>query len=147
MIGSTSRRSLRLTHGTPAAPDESASLTAQWFLEPPPEPGDDEPIFAPKTSLFDVRFERVGSVRLVRLAYVLMLMTLAGVILVSIVRALLALTSGDGAQIATSIALVPVVVLACAVVGSIGRMMLEVLLSLARIADRLSALSRAQGLR
>ena len=129
------------------SPDESTSLTEQWFKEPPPEPGDDEPIFAPKGSLFDVRFERVGSVRLVRLAYVLMLTTLAGAVLISVVRALLALGSADSAQAATSVALVPVVALGCAVVGAVGRMMLEVLLSLSRIADRLSALTRSQGLR
>ena len=140
------------TPGPPPAssvvsPDESTSLTEQWFKEPPPEPGDDEPIFAPKSSLFDLRFERVGSLRLVRLAYVLMLTTLAGAVLISVVRALVAFGAADSAQAATATALVPVVILACAAVGAVGRLMLEVLLSLSRIADRLSALSRAQGLR
>jgi hypothetical protein len=128
------------------SPDESASLTEQWFMEPPPEPGDDEPIFTPQTSIFDVRFERVGSVKLVRLAYVLMLTALAGAVLVSVIRALVALASSDGTQAATAVALVPVVALACTVVGAIGRMILEVLLSLSRIADRLTALTRAQRL-
>ncbi len=126
-------------------PDESASLTVQWFMEPPPEPGDDEPIFAPQTSVLDLRFERVGSVRLVRLAYVLVLATLAGAVVASIVHALSAMSNGQNG--ATALALVPVVVLACAFVGAAARMMLEVLLMLARIADRLAALARAQGIR
>ena len=125
--------------------DESESLTVQWFMEPPPEPGDDEPIFAPQTSVLDLRFERVGSVRLVRLAYVLVLATLAGVVIASIVHALSAISNGQNA--ATALALVPVVVLGCAFVGALARMMLEVLLMLSRIADRLAALARAQGIR
>ncbi|HSQ65460.1 MAG TPA: DUF4282 domain-containing protein [Polyangiaceae bacterium] len=128
-------------------PDDSSSVTTQWFMEPPPEPGDDEPIFVPQGSLLDLRFERVGSVKLVRLAYVLMLAVLVGAVGASVVRVFGAVASGDHAQIATSIALVPVVVLACAFAGAVGRMMLEVLLMLCRIADRLAALTRVQGLR
>lgn len=129
------------------SPDDSSSVTTQWFMEPPPEPGDDEPIFAPQGSLLDLRFERVGSVKLVRLAYVLMLAVLLGAVGASVVRVFGAIASGDSTQIATSIALVPVVVLACAFAGAVGRMMLEVLLMLCRIADRLAALTRMQGLR
>ena len=128
-------------------PDDSSSVTTQWFMEPPPEPGDDEPIFVPQGSLLDLRFERVGSVKLVRLAYVLMLAVLVGAVGASVVRVFGAIASGDHAQIATSVALVPVVVLACAFAGAVGRMMLEVLLMLCRIADRLAALTRMQGLR
>jgi hypothetical protein len=124
-------------------PDDSQrSVTAQWFMEPPPEPEDEEPFFPPQESLLDVRFERVMSFRLVRLTYVLMLATLAGGVLVSLVRAIAALTSGDRTQIATAIALVPVVVLACAMIGAFGRMALEVLLALFRIADTLSAIRK-----
>ncbi len=128
-------------------PDDSSSVTTQWFMEPPPEPGDDEPIFAPKGSLLDLRFERVGSVKLVRLAYVLMLAVLLGAVGVSLIRVFASIATGNGTQIATSIATVPVVVLACAFAGAVGRMMLEVLLMLCRIADRLAALTRAQGIR
>jgi len=124
-------------------PDDSQqSVTAQWFMEPPPEPEDEEPFFPPQESLLDVRFERVMSFRLVRLTYVLMLATLAGAVLVSLVRVVAALSSGDRTQIATSLALVPVVVLACAMVGAFGRMALEVLLALFRIADTLSAIRK-----
>ena len=124
-------------------PDDSQqSVTAQWFMEPPPEPEDEEPFFPPQESLLDVRFERVMSFRLVRLAYVLMLATLAGGVLVSLVRAIAALSGGDRTQIATSLALVPVVVLACAMIGAFGRMALEVLLALFRIADTLSAIRK-----
>jgi hypothetical protein len=127
----------------PLGPDDSQqSVTAQWFMEPPPEPEDEEPFFPPQESLLDVRFERVMSFRLVRLAYVLMLATLAGAVLVSLVRAVAAFTSGDRTEIATSLALVPVVVLACAMVGAFGRMALEVLLALFRIADTLSAIRK-----
>jgi len=124
------------------ADDSQKSVTAQWFLEPPPEPEDEEPFFPPQESLLDVRFERVMSFRLVRLTYVLMLAALAGGVLVSLVRVIAALTSGDRTQIATAIALVPVVVLACAMVGAFGRMALEVLLALFRIADTLSAIRK-----
>jgi hypothetical protein len=124
-------------------PDDSQqSVTAQWFMEPPPEPEDEEPFFPPQESLLDVRFERVLSFRLVRLTYVLMLAALAGGVLVSLVRAIAALTSGDRTQIATAVALVPVVVLACAMIGAFGRMALEVLLALFRIADTLSAIRK-----
>lgn len=124
-------------------PDDSQqSVTAQWFMEPPPEPEDEEPFFPPQESLLDVRFERVLSFRLVRLTYVLMLAALAGGVLVSLVRAIAALTSGDRTQIATAIALVPVVVLASAMIGAFGRMALEVLLALFRIADTLSAIRK-----
>ncbi len=116
-------------------------------MEPPPEPGDDEPIFVPQGSLLDLRFERVGSVRLVRLAYVLMLAVLIGAIGASIIRVFATIATGNGTQIATAIAVVPVVILACAFAGAAGRMMLEVLLMLCRIADRLAALTRAQGIR
>ncbi len=125
--------------------DDSQSLTAHWFTQSmPPEadPEDDEPFFPPKESLLDLHFERVMSVRLVRLAYVLLMFTLAGVVLVSLVRVLAALAAGDGPQIATAIATVPVVILACAVVFTIGRMMLEVLLAVFKIADRLTALAK-----
>ena len=127
------------------SPDESESLTVQWFMEPPPEPGDDEPIFAPQTSVLDLRFEHVGSVKLVRLAYVLVLATLACAVVASVVHALSEIANGQSA--ATALALVPVVALACAFVGAAVRMMLEVLLMLSRIADRLAALARAQGIR
>ncbi len=124
-------------------PDDSQqSVTAQWFMEPPPEPEDEEPFFPPQESLLDLRFERVMSFRLVRIAYVLMLATLAGAVLVSLVRAIAALSGGDRTQIATSLALVPVVVLACAMVGAFGRMALEMLLALFRIADTLSAIRK-----
>jgi hypothetical protein len=122
--------------------DSQQSVTAQWFMEPPPEPEDEEPFFPPQESLLDVRFERVLSFRLVRLTYVLMLAALAGGVIVSLVRAIAALTSGDRTQIATSVALVPVVVLACAMIGAFGRMALEVLLALFRIADTLSAIRK-----
>ena len=127
----------------PLSPDDShQSVTAQWFMEPPPEPEDEEPFFPPPESLLDVRFERVMSLRLVRLAYVLMLGTLAGIMLVAIVRAVAALTSGDRTQIATALGLVPVAALGCAMLGAFGRMTLEVLLALFRIADTLSAIRK-----
>ena len=143
-IDDASRRAKTLPPASRAlGPDDSQqSVTAQWFMEPPPEPEDEEPFFPPQESLLDVRFERVMSFRLVRLTYVLMLAALAGGVLVSLVRAIAALTSGDRTQIATSIALVPVVVLACAMIGAFGRMALEVLLALFRIADTLSAIRK-----
>ena len=89
-------------------------------MEPPPEPGDDEPIFAPQTSVLDLRFEHVGSVKLVRLAYVLVLATLACAVVASVVHALSEIANGQSA--ATALALVPVVALACAFVGAAVRM-------------------------
>lgn len=145
VIDDASRRAKTMPPAARAlgGPDDSQrSVTAQWFMEPPPEPEDEEPFFPPQESLLDVRFERVMSFRLVRLTYVLMLATLAGGVLVSLVRAIAALTSGDRTQIATAIALVPVVVLACAMIGAFGRMALEVLLALFRIADTLSAIRK-----
>ena len=126
----------------PAAADETgdAQLTAMWFAEEPPEPDDDEPIFVSQ-SLLDLNFERVMTTKLVKLTYVLLLATLAVAVLASLLRVFAALASGNGQQIATAIVMVPVVVLACAVIGAFGRMMLEVLLAVFRIAARLTKLS------
>jgi hypothetical protein len=145
VIEDASRRAKTLPPASRAlgGPDESQqSVTAQWFMDPPPEPEDEEPFFPPQESLLDLRFERVMSFRLVRLTYVLMIAALMGGVLVSLVRAIAALSGGDRTQIATAIALVPVVVLACAMIGAFGRMALEVLLALFRIADTLSAIRK-----
>jgi len=119
---------------------EYGSLTARWFAEPPPDPDDDEPIFVSQ-SLLDLSFERVMSTKLVKLTYVLVLAMLAMAVLASFVRVGAAIASGSGQQLATAIAVVPVVVLACAVVAALVRMALEVLLALFRIADKLSRLA------
>lgn len=128
----------------PLPADEEAALTTQWFTQSiiPPEPDDDEPIF-PNRSLLDVNFEHVLTTRFVKLAWVLLIASLSLAVLASLIRAGAAVLGGDSTQAATAIALVPVVVLACAVIGAFGRMMLEVLLAVFRIADRLTALSKS----
>ena len=132
-------------HRVPSAPsDEEAALTMQWFTESviPPEPDDDEPIF-PNRSLLDVNFEHVLTTRFVKLAWVLLIASLSLAVLASLIHAIAAVLGGDATQTATAVALVPVVVLACAVIGAFGRMMLEVLLAVFKIADRLTALSKS----
>jgi hypothetical protein len=115
-------------------------LTARWFAEPPPDPDDDEPIFVSQSTL-DLNFERVMTTKLVKLAYVILIAALAAGVLASLVRVAAAIFSGNGQQIATSIALVPVVVLGCAVTFVFGRMLLEVLLAVFRIVDKLSRIA------
>lgn len=115
-------------------------LTARWFAEPPPDPDDDEPIFVSQ-SVLDLNFERVMTMKLVKLAYVMMIAALAAGVLASLVRVAAAIFSGSGQQIATSIALVPVVVLASAVVFALGRMLLEMLLAVFRISDKLARIA------
>ncbi len=115
-------------------------LTARWFAEPPPDPDDDEPIFVSQ-SVLDLNFERVMTTKLVKLAYVMMIAALAAGVLASLVRAAAAIFSGNGQQIATSIAMVPVVVLGCAVTFAFGRMLLEVLLAVFRIVDKLAKIA------
>jgi len=115
-------------------------LTARWFAEPPPDPDDDEPIFESR-SMLDINFERVMTTKLVKLAYVTLIATLAAGVLASLVRVVAAIAAGSGQQIATSIALVPVVVLASAVTFALGRMMLEVLLAVFRIVDKLAKIA------
>jgi hypothetical protein len=132
-------------HRAPSLPaDDETALTTQWFTQSliPPEPDDDEPIF-PERTLLDVNFEHVMTTRFVKLAYVLLIASLSLAILASIIRAGAAVVGGDTTQAATAVALVPVVVLGCAVVGAFGRMTLEVLLAVFRIADRLTALSKS----
>jgi hypothetical protein len=123
-----------------ASGEHDALLTAQWFNEPAPEPDDDEPIFVSR-SVLDLNFERVMTTKLVRLTWVLLIATLAMSVLASFLRVAAALAGGNGQQIATSIAAVPVVVLACAVLGAFGRMLLEVLLAVFRISDRMSRIT------
>jgi hypothetical protein len=123
------------------ASDHDTLLTARWFAEPLPEPEDDEPIFV-SHSVLDLGFERVMTTKLVKLAYVLLLATLASLVLASLVRVGGALATGDRQLIATSIATVPVVVLGCAVIGAFGRMLLEVLLAIFRISDRMTRATR-----
>ncbi len=115
-------------------------LTARWFAEPPPDPDDDEPIFVSQSAL-DLNFERVMTMKLVKLAYVMLIAALAAGVLASLVRVAAAIVGGSGQQIATSIALVPVVVLASAVAFAIGRMLLEVLLAVFRISDKLARIA------
>jgi hypothetical protein len=123
-----------------ASGEHDQLLTAQWFAEPPPEFDDDEPIFVSR-SVLDLNFERVMSTKLVKLAYVLLIATLAVSVLASFVRVAAALAQGNGQQITTAIASVPVVVLACAVLGAFGRMLLEVLLAIFRISARMSQIA------
>jgi amino acid transporter len=123
-----------------ASGEHDALLTTQWFNEPAPEPDDDEPIFVSQ-SVLDLGFERVMTTKLVRLTWVLLIATLAITVLASFLRVAAALASGNSQQIATSIATVPVVVLACAVLGAFGRMLLEVLLAIFRISDRMSRIT------
>jgi hypothetical protein len=123
--------------------DASASLTARWFTEPAPEIDDDEPIFVSR-SLLDLSFDRVMSTKLVKLTYVLLLVTLSACVLASIVHVGAAVAGGSGQQIATALAIVPVVVLGCAVIGAFGRMALEVMLALFRISDKLSRLAETR---
>jgi hypothetical protein len=123
-----------------ASGEHDALLTAQWFNEPAPEPDDDEPIFVSR-SILDLNFERVMTTKLVRLTWVLLIAALAISVLASFVRVAAALAGGNGQQIAAAIAAVPVVVLACAVLGAFGRMLLEVLLAIFRISDRMSRIT------
>jgi len=134
---------------TPTSPDAAAAdksgehdalLTAQWFNEPAPELDDDEPIFVSR-SVLDLNFERVMTTKLVKLAWVLLIATLAVSVLASFVRVAAALASGNSQQITTAIAMVPVVVLACTTVGAVGRMLLEVLLAIFRISDRMTRIT------
>jgi hypothetical protein len=120
--------------------EHDAVLTAQWFNEPIPEPDDDEPIFVSRSWL-DLSFERVMTTKLVRLTWILLIATLAMAVFASFLRVAAALAAGNGQQIATAVAAVPVVVLGCAVVGAFGRMLLEVLLAIFRISDRMSRIA------
>ncbi len=79
--------------------------------------------------------------KLVRLTWVLLIAALAISVLASFVRVAAALVGGNSRQIAAAIAAVPVVVLACAVLGAFGRMLLEVLLAIFRISDRMSRIT------
>jgi hypothetical protein len=128
----------------PPPADEDTALTTQWFTESvlPPEPDDDTPIF-PTRSLLDLGFEQVMTTRFVRLTWVLLLASLALGVLAALIRAIAAIAGGDSTQAVTAVATLPVVVLAAFVVAAIGRMLLEVLLAVFRIADRLTALSKS----
>lgn len=136
----------------PAAPtptieakvDEDVALTTQWFTESvlPPEPDDDVPIF-PTRSLLDLGFEQVMTTRFVRLVWVLLLASCGLAILAALVRAIASIATADSAQAATAVAMIPVVVLGAGVIAAMGRMFLEVLLAVFRIADRLTALSKS----
>jgi hypothetical protein len=127
-----------------AALDDESALTTQWFTESvlPPEPDDDVPIF-PTRSLLDLGFEHVMTTRFVRLTWVLLLVSMGLAVAAAVIRAFATLVSGDSAQAATAIALLPVVVVGAIVVAAIGRMLLEVLLAVFRIADQLTALSKS----
>ncbi len=127
----------------PAGPDDS-SVTAQWFADSlPPEPGDDEPIFLEKHSVLDLGFERVMATKLVKLTYVLMLGLLSVAVLASVVHVVATVATGDGAAVATALAMVPVVILASAIFAALVRMSLEVLLALFRIADGMTFVTAA----
>lgn len=140
-----------VTPSAPPAPeapaalgDEESALTTQWFTESviPPEPDDDVPIF-PNRSLLDLNFEHVMTTRFVRFTWVLLLASLALAVLASVIRAIAAMVGGDSTQGVTAVAILPVIVLGAVVVAAFGRMMLEVLLAVFRIADRLTALSKS----
>ncbi len=129
----------------PAAPlGDEESLTTQWFTESliPPEPDDDVPIF-PNRSLLDLNFEHVMTTRFVPLTWVLLLASLSLAVLAALIRAIAAMAGGDSTQTVTAFAILPVVVLGAAVLGAFGRMVLEGLLAVFRIADRLTALSKS----
>lgn len=127
----------------PVSPADESALTKQWFTQSliPPELDDDEPIF-PNRSLLDVNFEHVMTTRFVKLAWVLLIASLSLAVLAAVIHAAATVLGGDSARAASAVALVPVVVLACAVVGAFGRMVLEVLLAVFRIADLLNAVSK-----
>jgi hypothetical protein len=129
-----------------AAPshDEDTALTTQWFTESvlPPEPDDDVPIF-PTRSLLDLGFEQVMTTRFVRLVWVLLLASCGLSVLAAVIRAIASIATSDSTQAATAVATLPVIVLGAVVVAAIGRMLLEVLLAVFRIADRLTALSKS----
>lgn len=128
----------------PIAPaDDEGALTTQWFTQSliPPELDDDEPIF-PNRSLLDVNFDHVMTTRFVKLAWVMLIASLSLAVLAAVIHAAATVLGGDAARAASAVALVPVVVLACAVVGAFGRMVLEVLLAVFRIADLLTAVSK-----
>lgn len=124
--------------------DDDTALTTQWFTESvlPPEPDDDVPIF-PTRSVLDLGFEQVMTTRFVRLTWVLLLASCGLAIIAAVIRAIASVATGDSTQAATAVAVLPVVVLGAAVVAAIGRMLLEVLLAVFRIADRLAALSKS----
>ena len=80
--------------------------------------------------------------KLVRLTWILLIATLAMAVFASFLRVAAALAAGNGQQIATAVAAVPVVVLGCAVAsGRSSRMLLEVLLAIFRISDRMSRIA------
>jgi hypothetical protein len=125
-------------------PDEESALTTQWFTQSviPPEPDDDVPIF-PTQSLLDLSFENVLTTRFVRLTWALLLASLSLAIIATVIRAIAIIVVGSSAQVASALAIIPIVILGAAVIGAFGRMVLEVLLAVIRIADRLTALSKS----